>query len=517
MNNNKSNHLFFLIQTLSKSEKRTFKINMLKDIKEDKNYKFLELFNVMVKIKYYNENIILKKTTIKKQQLSNIKSYLYKKILSSLKIQHIKKNFDIQIREYIDFSKILYNKGLYIQSLKLLKKGKIIAKYYEYNTILLEIIEFEKMIESQHITRSLYSRSKELSLESKALIEKIKYSHTLSNLSLELYNLYLKVGCVKNEKDKIFIETYFRTNLPKFNVENPNFYEKLFFYKAKVWYYYLQQNFSMCYKFSLEWINLFKKNKKIKKISPISYLKGYHYLLDSLFYLNNYNLFSLNLRNFENEIKNGEILINENTKVFIFIYLYISKINKHYMEGTFSIGVKNVIPFLFKNFKKLLNRMDLHYIMILYYKISCLYFGSGDNKNAIKYLSKIIENKKKNLRKDLQCFSRLLYIIACYESGIDDKMEQKIQSTYKFFNKMMDWSMVQKKIINFFKNIGKLYPNQVKNHFKKFKKELIKFQNHPYEKRTFLYLDIVSWLSSKIENKSVELIVKEKFLKSMKQ
>jgi len=152
--------------------------------------------------------------------------------------------------------------------------------------------------------------------------------------------------------------------------------------------------------------------------------------------------------------------------------------------------------------------------MVLYYKIACLYFGSGDNKNTIRYLLKIMENKKKNLRQDLQCFARLLHLIACYESGLDENMDRKIQSAYKFFIQMDDLYIVQKKIIHFFKNLGTFYPHQIKGQFKKLREKLIKYSDHPYEKRTFLYLDIISWINSKIENKSIEMIIKEKFLKN---
>jgi len=42
--------------------------------------------------------------------------------------------------------------------------------------------------------------------------------------------------------------------------------------------------------------------------------------------------------------------------------------------------------------------------------------------------------------------------------------------------------------------------------------ELKKYENHPYEKRAFLYLDILSWLESHLENKPVGQIIREKAL-----
>ena len=41
-------------------------------------------------------------------------------------------------------------------------------------------------------------------------------------------------------------------------------------------------------------------------------------------------------------------------------------------------------------------------------------------------------------------------------------------------------------------------------------------QDNKFEKRAFLYFDIISWLESKIENRSVQLIIKEKVSEKLK-
>ena len=40
--------------------------------------------------------------------------------------------------------------------------------------------------------------------------------------------------------------------------------------------------------------------------------------------------------------------------------------------------------------------------------------------------------------------------------------------------------------------------------------ELKVYEDDPYEKRAFLYLDIISWLESKIDRKPLQDIIKEK-------
>ena len=73
-------------------------------------------------------------------------------------------------------------------------------------------------------------------------------------------------------------------------------------------------------------------------------------------------------------------------------------------------------------------------------------------------------------------------------------------------------------MIKFLRNLGDIYPNQLRGEFIKLHKKLKNYEDHPYESRAFLYLDVISWLESKIENKSVDLIIREKFqLKNLKK
>jgi hypothetical protein len=64
---------------------------------------------------------------------------LYKQVLVSIRLNIPSQNIRYQIREQIDFAAILYNKGLYKQSLKILDKTKIIALENDENIWLLKL------------------------------------------------------------------------------------------------------------------------------------------------------------------------------------------------------------------------------------------------------------------------------------------------------------------------------------------------------------------------------------------
>ena len=114
------------------------------------------------------------------------------------------------------------------------------------------------------------------------------------------------------------------------------------------------------------------------------------------------------------------------------------------------------------------------------------------------------------MREDLLCFTRVLNLVAHYEAGFDYHLDTHLRETFKFLIKMDDLHEVQKAMIRFVKKLSNIYPHELKGAFKEFHKELSVFESDPYERRSFLYLDILSWLESRIENRSVAAIIKEK-------
>ena len=510
MTKEQKDNLFVLIKSLSKSEKRQFKLYVGR-IGVNEDSKFLLLFTVLQKLKIYDESAILKYGFVKKEQLSNLKAHLYKQILISLRLNPSHQNIRIQIREQLDFATILYHKGLYTQSLKILDKAKSLAVANEEKNIAYEIIELEKVIEGQYITRSISNRADELTIQAKELSQKNLLASKLSNLSLQLYGVFLKTGFVKQASEYDKITKYFHERLPEYKISELGFREKLWLYKSYLWYSFLIQDFLGCYKYSKKWVDLFHEHPGMIKLNPVFFLNGYQNLLEALFFIKQHEKFKETLASLIGITKEEGFPKDDNVQSLIFLYVGSNKLNAHFMEGTFKEGLP-LIPETLEGLHKHKTRIDEHHVMVFYYKIASLYFGIGEHQKCIEFLNKIISNKSLQMREDLLCFSRILNLVAHYEAGLDYNLESLIKSTYKFLIKMEDLYLVQKEMIKFLKQLGEIYPQEIKNAFKELHAKLKVFEEDPYERRAFLYLDVLSWLESRIENKSVETIIRRKFL-----
>ena len=211
----------------------------------------------------------------------------------------------------------------------MLEKAKQLAQKANSIILCLEIVEFEKVIESQYITRSIVTRSDELTLESTELQNHVESSVDYSNLALQLYALYLKVGFSRDEKDYLFTKEFFYSRLKPYRIDEMKFEEKMHLYNAFVWFYYMNQDFLMCYKYARLWVDLFEEYPEMKASKREMYLKGTHNLLNALFNLRSYKRFSEELSKlksypFSNREPENEVILHN-------LYLHSNLINKHYL------------------------------------------------------------------------------------------------------------------------------------------------------------------------------------------
>ncbi|MGQ0740011.1 MAG: hypothetical protein ACT4OJ_13225 [Bacteroidota bacterium] len=509
MPNRSIDSLFQLVKSLEKSEKRNFKLYAKRNTATE-DLKVIQLFDALDKMTEYDEKLLLKKTSsIRKQQLSNIKARLYKQILSSLRLIKDEDNIDIRLHEQMDHARILYNKGLYLQSLKVLERLKETAKTYHQLTYLQQALFFEKKIETLYITRSMQDRAEKLSAESDTVNSQLTMVNQLSNLSLQLYSWYIKHGHARNERDIKNAEDFFKEHLPAGAQKAEGFYEKLYFYQSYVWYAFIRQDFLQYYRYSQKWADLFSSHPGLLKVETASYIKGMHNLMNAYFYLLDHEKLAKNIRQFEQFTRQKHLEENENNRILAYQYLYAARINLYFLRGTFTRGLQ-MVPFLEDMLKQYNIYLDSHRVLVFYYKIACLYFGSGDNEKAIDYLNHIIIQKGE-LRTDLQCYARLLHLIAHYELGNFDLLEYLSKSVYRYMARMENLSKVEEEMFAFLRRSFKVGAAALKPEFEKLLAKLKKYESNPLESRAFVYLDVISWLESKISGVHVQDIIREKF------
>jgi len=512
MSNRSTDILFQLVKSLEKAEKRHFKL-YIKRSSSREDLKIIKLFDAIDKSRDYDERLILKKLPgIEKPQFANLKSHLYKEVLASLRLLKSSDSIDLQLHEQLDHARILYNKGLYLQSLKILEKVKGMAKTYHQESFLIQVISLEKKIETLHITRSGDGAADRLVVEANEINDQRTVITALSNLALQLYQWYVKHGHARNLKDEKGVRQFFKENLQIDTSKISGFYQRLYLYQSYCWYAFIRQDFLMYYRYSKKWADLFKNDPMMITVETGHYIKGMHNLLTANFDLRNFKQFDKYLARFERFTFSKPANQHDNFRMQAFVYLTSAKINQHLMKGTFGDGLK-LVPSIEKGLEEFDMYIDRHRVLVIQYKTALLYFGNGNYELSIDYLQKII-NGPVDMRIDLQCYARLLHLMAHFEMGNDAIIESLIKSVFRFMSRMENLTVVEEEMFKFLRNNVYESAEKLKPGLKKLLQSIKQFETNRFETRAFSYIDIISWVESKVYGKKMSVIIHEKYMQS---
>ena len=507
--------LFQLIHSLEKAEKRNFKLYIKRNSARD-DLKVVRLFDALDKMTEYDEKVLLKKLKdTEKPQLANLKTHLYKELLASLRDLKSTDSIELQLNEQLDYARLLYNKGLFQQSLRFLEKAKEMGFTYGKYNFLSQVISLEKKIETLYITRSMRERAEKLSEEAIEVSGNIYRVFLLSNLAVKLYSFYIEHGHARNRTEEKQVIELFEVNMPPRAKKATGFYELLYLYQSYTWFAFIRQDFLMYYRYSQKWVNLFNNDPIRIRVETGHYIKGVHNLLNAHFDLRNYKGFKTTMGAFETFYETPICQQYENFRSHTYIYIMSARINWHLMTGTFTEGLA-LIPDLKENLQTLSLHVDQHRVMVFNYKIAMLYFGSGDYSSSIDYLQSLI-NQPVDLRYDLQAYARLVHLMAHYEMGNYELTDYLSKSVYRFMAKMKNLTKVEEAMFRFLKTSLRVSPRQLKPEFEKLLLNIKHLEKNRFETRAFAYLDIISWVESKVHGKTMSAIINEKYKESRHQ
>ena len=416
------------------------------------------------------------------------------------------------MHEQLDYARILYNKGLYLQSLKILERAKDLAKNYHQESFLIQIISLEKKIETLHITRSGEGAADKLTAEADEVNKQRIEITALSNLALQLYQWYVKHGHARNAKDEKGVKHFFKQNMLIGANNVTGFYQRMYLYQSYCWYAFIRQDFLMYYRYSKKWVDLFKNEPMMITVETGHYIKGMHNLLTANFNLRNFKQFDKYLARFERFTFSKPAMQHDNFRMQAFVYLTSAKINQHLMKGSFGEGIK-LIPVIEKGLDEFQMYIDKHRVLVIQYKTALLYFGNGKFEDSIDQLQKII-NGPVDMRIDLQCYARLLHLMAHFELGNDAIIESLIKSVFRFMSRMENLTVVEEEMFKFLRDNVYESAVKLKPGLKKLFLKIKQFEKNRYETRVFSYLDIISWVEGKVYDKPMGRVIHEKYLQS---
>ena len=508
----RSDHLFQLVKSLSKSEKRSFKLYAKRHTIGGKN-NYILLFDAIDRQDEYDEIDLIKKIKEKKliDNLSSIKVQLYNLILKCLRQNNTSHKAIYEIRMYMDYIDIFFEKGLYDQSKKMLKKAYDLAYKFDMNIIIdnLSIYEFDIAIKEsnyediQNYIDVTYPEVKRVRKNNENLAE---YEYLMANMKL----LVLKSNRTGLTIDKDKFENLMTHELLQTPSEDQEFYGQIDFHTIWGYYHTIMGNRDKAYYNRKKVLELMESRPEDMEEQTNIWIYNARLLLVTLGRFRMYQEFDEEQEKIKKVIENiSRTKKTRNLEAEIYNTIYNTKIDNDIDRGFFKEG--SIYAQEAENhFKTYENQIDLNSKMVLYCNFSYVYFGNEEYSRSLVWVNRLLNDNYGKVRIDLQCMGRIMNIAIHYSLGNFDLILSLIRSTDRFLVKNERKFKIETSFLRFArKSLQSKYQKELKESFDEEIRELIEIAKDPIENKTMAYFDLISWLRSVVEGRSMEEIIGE--------
>jgi len=504
-----SNDLFHLIKSLTKSEKRFFKLFSSLQSGE-KNY--FKLYDYIEKLDEYDESQL--KEHFKEENfikhLPSEKNHLYKQILKSLRQFHGEQSISIILMQEIKNIEILYNKALYKEATKFLIRAKKIAHEHEKFYFIIDLIAWEKIL----IAASYEAGNFDVDLnniikEEEEVINKLRNLAEYQILYSRINAVFRSDGYTKNQEQRDFVNEIANHHL----IKGKNTAISI---RATSICYYIQ---GLCATTKREFEKSFEKFNKVKDILDENpkiktdlneiYILTLFHLMQSYIYSKSFSL-AQNVLNQLKSLRGKKGFNSLHTTLKLDSILLTEQLNIYNLQGEFHKAYnffhKNEISHL-----KLIEQSNKEQRIKFYFTMAYTLFAINDYKGSLYYVNLLMNDNEPQLRQDIYSFSRILNLLIHYELENHEHLEYASKSAIRFINKIKRDHQLEKVFI---KHIRKIAKNATTLSAVPLIKEALEEVNTLLEienERVILdFIDIRSWLETKITGEIFQKLVKEK-------
>ena len=503
-----SDNLFELIKSLNKTEKGYFKKSAgFHTIGSKNNY--LRLFEFIEKQKEYDEQKV-RKYFANEPMLNNLsvaKIYLYDLIMESLESYSRNSSVELKLKSYLHQARILFNKTLYGQCRDLVDKAYKLALKYD------KVLEQVELLNWRIKLNSATSYLNQIEIEITEPFLKInetlgQYSNYMAYFreqeKMFLHHIQARGGGgvrQNAEIEKIVRQQMFKDPRKAISDE-----AKYYYNMAWSVYYFSRHDYLNSYSCTKKLLALYENAPHKIKDNEFRHFNNLFNLMLCEHHLGKYDELTANIEKIKNIETNSSRL-----KYAIQYSSYNFQMMKDNHYGDFNSAIQMIEEKrTLENLKPPYDRYKTDFI----YMSAMCYFGAKEYLKAKRNINRILNEKLVDENNALYTFLKVFKLILQFETGDTELISYTVRSTYYFLSKRKRLYKFENLVLDF---IGKKLPKvntrqELNDAFSKLKRELEELKKIPFEKSSLSYFDIISWLESKIQNRSFAEVVREKVL-----
>lgn len=501
----KTDDLFDLIKSMSKNEKRFFKL-FAGISGKDTNY--LKLFDAYDKKKEYDEELI-KKAISKEKFSSNLaheKRYLHQQILKSLRNFNADASIKSKARADLDAIEILIHKGLLKQALKRVNQTIQTLHIYDDLAMLLPVYAFKEVIFNRMETEVTDEQWNDYFQKRALLVSQIENMSLYRTLERKLIRINHQ-GLLKLDKKQSAALDEIRNDKLLKDTSRLNSFD------AKYRFNMIQAVLAL---------NDYDYEKEAKSFKAILDLLDNEYKeMKDAYYKEHYFIAYFNYTSaliFANKYREAEKALANLKAIPTTTSLIQNAFAFYYESNTEAMlviakGDTKKMTLLIQKISEGLSRygkqLSLSQLMNTLHDIGHMQFMTERYKEAAKTLNPLLQTYPDELIREKSVFIRLLILLCYFEQNEFDLVEYTLSSTSRYLKKMDRYYLTEKTLLDFFRTCVKKRGASHED-FKKLQTTLGTILKDKHENTSLLYFDFLSWVGSKTQKVPFGTFVAEK-------
>jgi|GEM_PF-2392438 len=497
-----------LIKSLTKSEKRYFKVNS-SIIKTNKN--LIALFDLIDSNKDYTDKELIHQLSLKtKNNLSVLENRLNNLILTHLKNFHNNNSQSIELNNILTQIEILYNKRLYKNCQKLILKGKKIAKQTDNHLALLNILKWESFIEKEE-GKYLYQSQEKLKNILTYETKVIKDYKNLTQAKFDTFNLLLlsKNRAIAQLNKELINYDKKVTNHEFDVIKEDSFDIKIYKLNFLAMYNMSKGDYKKCLNLYYELVEIIESSDRKNILTSNEYFLALNNQLLML-------VLNKKLKGYEETLKKiyhqfspieayHPLLFNITQCYELGVYCELADIKK----GSI------ILPIIEENLTK--HKDDTNDIsrLLFYLNIGIMHYFNNNYSESIYWLNHFLNDfsvKKSKVNSNIYYYAHIINLVVHFDAKNYDSIDYLYRESINNLKKIRVLNNFDLTLLNFIKvNAEKQLPhNKQKEVFKSLKTALLKITKNPEEGTALHFFDFIAWIESHINNTPIHKIIQAK-------
>ncbi|HKR05020.1 MAG TPA: hypothetical protein VJY62_10320 [Bacteroidia bacterium] len=507
-----SDHLFRLIKSLTKAEKRYFKLFASRHTIGEKNDNLI-LFEAIDSQEVYDEKKLMKffKQLTFQSRPAIAKGRLYETVLLSLDAYHADSSVDVEIRKLLHFAEILFKKSLYDESLKMLSKAKRIATQHEKHPLLLDIFKWEKkLIESKSYFDKSFEDMAKMLEEDQLVIEKITNYSEFWYIKSRLFILLNKQGRVRDHAELASFKNIIDSILLNGEDKALSYETRYLYYHIYSAYYFGTGDYKSSYNYIKKHLKIIETNSIFFKEEPNKYFATLSNMIYLCIQLRKFKEIPVYLKKLKSIPQSFAEEMTEDLEIKLFSTSLSAELTLFIQTGMFEKALQ-LIPEIENGIKKYSDKLNKVRVAYFYFNIAILYFADGNYSKALYWNNCLLNDTMMDQNLDIYCFAKIFNLIIHLEMGNNELIPYTFKSTLRYLEKRKRIYRFEPVFFNFINKFQKAKNNSdIETAYITLRNDLKVLSKDPFEKTVFEYFDFVSWVESKIRSTSFATEVKKK-------